>query len=299
MLAVAIVWYLDVDATTVHVTRAEVSAPAGLDSGADAGYVEELTVAIGSSEVRRATAEATGMPVDQIFSRLRVAVRTDPPAALVEDRATRDDPVLAASVITSAVESAHAIAVAPPTPEELRPTIARVGEQLDQLEEFVAGSMIGSPALVTLDQATVRVRAGLTRQQVATTPDPVEVGTLTGEARAAVETALADPLVAGSDLELALTSVRDDLIRLATSVTTVAADAAPRIEIGSTSPHQTLQRPFAQAVLTGLVGAIAFSLVAIAWEEGARRRRFAPSNLDAVEAVSVSDRLEGHVGTGA
>ena len=134
VLAGAIVWFLNVDATTTSVTEGRIQAPTDLGAGADRRYLDDMTVAIESAPVRQATAEATGLTVDQVISRLAVGPRIDGRVVQVEDRELHHDPPLAGLVITSSVEAAHAIAIGPPTDEEVRRTIAGLGERLVALE---------------------------------------------------------------------------------------------------------------------------------------------------------------------
>ena len=90
VLAGAIVWFLNVDATTTSVTEGRIQAPTDLGAGADRRYLDDMTVAIESAPVRQATAEATGLTVDQVISRLAVGPRIDGRVVPMTSRSSKE-----------------------------------------------------------------------------------------------------------------------------------------------------------------------------------------------------------------
>jgi hypothetical protein len=295
VLAGAIVWFLNVDASTTSHTRGLVVAPTELDAGADRRYLDDMTVAIESAPVRRATAEATGLTVDQVISRLTVGPRIEGRIVQVDDRAVGHDPELAQQVISTSVEAAHEIALAPPTDEEVRRTIANLGERLDQVVELIRRPAIDSAALVEMDDELLEVRSALSQEQVATRADAEAIEELAVQAGRAIEDALADPFVDESDLAQSLTTARDDVRRLSAAVTTLDPDSEAQLEIGPTVQQQSLERPFGAAVLAGLAGLAAASIVAVAWQYRADRKREAQGDLHAYKSVSIDERLSDHL----
>ncbi len=295
VLAGAIVWFLNIDEVTTSVTEGAVTAPSELEAGADRRYLDDMTVAIESAPVRRATAEATGLTVDQVISRLTVGPRVDSRLLQVVDRSVDHDPELARLVISSSVEAAHEIAIAPPTEDEVQRTIASLGERLDQAVELIGASGIDSAALVALDDELLEVRSALSQEQVATRADAVVVDELADQAQRAFGDALADPFVDDSDLGQSLVTARDDVRRIAAAVTTLEPDTEPLLEIGPTVAQQSLERPFGAAILAGLTGLTIASIVAMAWQYRADRKRDAQGDMQAYRSVSIDERLSEHV----
>ena len=281
MLAAAIAWFLDVDARTTYLTQGRVQAPTELDSGADRRYLDDMTLALESAPVRRATAEATDLTVDQVISRFTVGPRVDGRSLRLEDHTSQYDPEMARLVISTSVESAHEIALAPPTDEEILRTASSIGERLDQVVE--------------LDDELLEVRSGLSQQQVASDADVEAVEELAMQAVTAIEAALADPFVDNADVVQSLTTARDDVRRLTAAVITLDPGSDPRLEIGPTTEQQSLNRPFGQAVLIGLATLAVASIAAIAWEQYASRKRDAQGDLQAYRSVSIDERLSDHL----
>ena len=295
VLAGAIVWFLNIEAATTSITQGLVQAPTALDSGADRRYLDDMTVALESAPVRRATAEATGLTVDQVISRLSAGPRIDGRIVQVEDRAVDHDPDLAGLVISSSVEAAHDIAIAPPTDEEVRRTIANLGERLDQAVELIGPSEVESAALVELDDELLEVRSALSQEQVAIEADAAVVDELAAQAGLAFGDALADPFVDDSDLSQSLVTARDDVRRIAAAVTTLDPDTQPSLDIGPTIEQESLDRPFGAAVLAGLTALAVASCAAIAWQFRADRKRDAKGDLQAYRSVSIDERLSDHL----
>lgn len=295
VLAGAIVWFLNIEAVSTSVTEGSVTAPIELDAGADRRYLDDMTVAIESAPVRRATAEATDLTVDQVISRLTVEPRVDSRLVRLADRSVDHDPELARLVISSAVEAAHEIAIAPPTDEEVQRTIASLGERLDQAVELIALPGIDTAALVALDDDLLEVRSALSQEQVAINADPEVVAERAEQAQRAFGDALADPFVDDSDLAQSLVTARDDVRRIAAAVAVLEPDTVPPLEIGATVAQQSLERPFGAAVLAALTGLAIASIVAMAWQYRSDRKRDDQGDVQAYRSVSIDERLSEHV----
>ncbi|MFA9565392.1 MAG: hypothetical protein ACERLM_11905, partial [Acidimicrobiales bacterium] len=197
--------------------------------------------------------------------------------------------------ISTSVESAHEIALAPPTDEEILRTASSIGERLDQVVELISRAQVDSAALVELDDELLEVRSGLSQQQVASDADDEAVEELATQAVTAIETTLADPFVDNADVAQSLTTARDDVRRLTAAVITLDPGSDPRLEIGPTTEQQSLNRPFGQAVLIGLATLAVASIAAIAWEQYASRKRDAQGDLQAYRSVSIDERLSDHL----
>ena len=297
MLAAAIAWFLNVDARTTYRTESQIQAPDELVQGADRRYLDDMTVALESTPVRQATAEATGLTVDTVISRLTLGPRINARRLALEDHTAINDPELAQLVISSSVDAAHEIALAPPTDEEVRRTVSSMGERLDQVVELISRSQVDSAALVELDSDLLEVRSGLSQLQVASEADadPAAVEELAMDAVAAIENAMADPFVDETALAQSLTTARNDVRRLAAAVITLESDVEPQLEIGPTVGQQSLDRPFGQAVLVGLAAFAIASIAAILWEQRSSRKRDQQGDLQAYRSVSIDERLSGHL----